>query len=245
MRIVLTGGPASGKSTIINRIMEEFEGVKLIPEVATSIFTYYKVAPPSDTSSMDFWKWLWSVQKLISMHQVSLEEHIFDTSTPHRLDEFVVVDRGLYDNVAYIRRIPYEIQERLYAEEGDKYKPIMNIHHAISRIQKLAEGRHHFYDLVVILKTTAHDKDLYEKLKASNPARYETAEEAFEIEEKIVESYLVAKKMGLVGEVEYINTLDLDKKIETTMEVIRDAYNQFISDRKNLLDKYHMKNVER
>jgi len=223
MRIVITGGPASGKSTIIDAIREKYPNAQFIPEVATSIFLYYKLTPPNDNESLEFWQWLWSVQKLISMHQVTLEEHIFDTITPKRLNEFVILDRGLYDNVAYIRRIPNAIQEQLYHAFGDKYRPIANIYHAISRIQKLAEGKHHFYDCVIILKTTGHEKDLYNKLKASNPARYESAEEAVEIEQKIIESYTTAREIGLVGNVKYVDTLDLKQKTQITLDTIEEC----------------------
>jgi predicted ATPase len=174
------------------------------------------------------------------MHQVALEDHLFDTTTPHRLNEFVVLDRGLYDNVAYIRRIPEHIQNELYRRFGDKYRPIANIHHAISRIQKLAEGRHHFYDLVIILKTTGYDQTLYEKLKASNPARYETADEAIEIEERIVESYLTAKKMGLIKDFDYINTLDLDEKIELTLQSISKHYKNYLQERKSMTEELEL-----
>jgi len=212
MRVVLTGAPASGKTTIINYLKDKFKGI-LIPEVATILISEAGMYPPKKKEA--FAKWLINFQIAVSRTQATWENfHYANEDRGTSGEKVIIQDRGLYDNGAYIMRAK-DIMPLLYRQTGNPlYKPLENMNHAIARILKLS-GDFHYYDKVFILKTTGHEPELYEEARKNNPARYETSEEAVMLENLIQEAYTTAHQMGLVGEVVYVDSLEIDTKIKT------------------------------
>ena len=101
-RIVLTGGPAAGKTTLISRILKEFkqdEGWKVItiPETATELISGFGIKPFGGCVSMlDFQDFVVSdqlhkEQLALKAAQMVPEEHVI-----------VLYDRALFDDKAYI-----------------------------------------------------------------------------------------------------------------------------------------------
>ena len=101
-RIVLTGGPAAGKTTLISRILKEFkqdEGWKVItiPETATELISGFGIKPfGGGVSMLDFQDFVVSdqlhkEQLALKAAQMVPEEHVI-----------VLYDRALFDDKAYI-----------------------------------------------------------------------------------------------------------------------------------------------
>ncbi len=91
-RIVLTGGPCSGKTKIINHLSSQFsDRVLLVPEMATLV-DFSNISRNTEDERRDF-------QTAIYRMQVFYEELI--QSHAERLQRNVICDRGTLDGAAY------------------------------------------------------------------------------------------------------------------------------------------------
>jgi len=90
MRIVLTGGPCAGKTSLIEKFRND-ENIYIIPEIATILFQEEYPAP-------DPWSQEWqnAFQAAVVKRQLEEEEKI-PSDIPN-----VIFDRGLLDGSAYI-----------------------------------------------------------------------------------------------------------------------------------------------
>ena len=101
-RIVLTGGPAAGKTTLISRILKEFkqdEGWKVItiPETATELISGFGIKPFGGCVSMlDFQDFVVADQ----LHKEQLALKAAQMVPEERV--IVLYDRALFDNKAYV-----------------------------------------------------------------------------------------------------------------------------------------------
>ena len=84
MRIVITGGPSTGKTTIINLL--EVMGQKVVHEMATKIIKEGKVLPWVDRVKF---------QAEVLRRQLAAEAAILDFDNP------IFLDRGAFDGEAY------------------------------------------------------------------------------------------------------------------------------------------------
>lgn len=84
MRIVITGGPSTGKTTIINLL--EVMGQKVVHELATKIIKEGKVLPWVDRVKF---------QAEVLRRQLAAEAAILDFDNP------IFLDRGAFDGEAY------------------------------------------------------------------------------------------------------------------------------------------------
>lgn len=98
-KVVLTGGPCSGKTTILRVLREEFgDDVLLIPEVATVFLENGFPVPGRDLPWCEEWQsWF---QSAVLPTQVSLEE-AYVLMAEKRGQGLVVCDRGVLDGAAY------------------------------------------------------------------------------------------------------------------------------------------------
>lgn len=98
-RVVLTGGPCSGKTTILRVLREEFgDEVLLIPEVATVLLENGFPVPGRDLPWSEEWQaWF---QTAVLPTQIALEEAYVLMATG-RGQGLVVCDRGVLDGAAY------------------------------------------------------------------------------------------------------------------------------------------------
>lgn len=85
IKIVLTGGPASGKTTIVNMLKKK--GFYIVPEVATIIFEKIK----SKWKVFDREKF----QDLVLKYQL-----IYESKIP-KTEKVAILDRGTIDGLAY------------------------------------------------------------------------------------------------------------------------------------------------
>src|SRR3989344_5796287 len=93
-KIIITGGPCCGKTTLINHM--QGLGLSVVPESAQQIITESFSDDVKDSYDETF-----SVDKFIDLQwkiarrQIELERGV--------QDDLVFLDRGLYDAVAYLR----------------------------------------------------------------------------------------------------------------------------------------------
>ena len=101
-RIVLTGGPAAGKTTLISRILKEFkqdDGWKVItiPETATELISGFGIKPFGGCVSMlDFQYFVIADQ----LHKERLALRAAQMVPEERV--LILYDRALFDDKAYI-----------------------------------------------------------------------------------------------------------------------------------------------
>jgi len=163
-KVVITGGPCSGKTAARERIKREFTemgySVLFIPETATELITG-GIAPWTMRTPYDY-----------QMMQIRLQiykEKIFGESAlilADKKDVIIVCDRGLIDNRAYMSEDEFV---KAMAEVGLNEETILNS-----------------YDAVFHLSTIAGSDDY---TLSNNEARTESAKEALMLDEKLASAW--------------------------------------------------------
>jgi hypothetical protein len=98
-RIVLTGGPCSGKTTVQKALREEFfDCIVIVPETATLLLKGGFPAPGVDLPWSEAWQA--SLQAAILPLQRSLED-AYALVARERGSQLLVCDRGMLDGAAY------------------------------------------------------------------------------------------------------------------------------------------------
>ena len=149
-RIVLTGGPCSGKSSVMAALKAEFKDVlHCIPEVATIVIEQVGAKPPiGDMLAMkSFQRTIYRVQ--LGFEKVSNRQAIRDGRSA------MLLDRGTVDGAAYMDRGIADLENVCRTTAADEYRR---------------------YRGVVCLEVPP--KDAYEANKANNAARFETYAQA-------------------------------------------------------------------
>lgn len=149
-RIVLTGGPCSGKSSVMAAIKAEFKDMlHCIPEVATIVIEQVGAKPPfGDTLAMKaFQRTIYRVQ--LGFEKVSNRQAIRDGR------KALLLDRGTIDGATYMGRCVAELENVCRASVAEEY------------------GRYHG---VICLETPP--RKIYDANKANKPARSESYDEA-------------------------------------------------------------------
>lgn len=158
-RIVLTGGPCSGKSTIIDIIKRDNPEIHCVPEMATVVISHFGVTPSRDAiKNRQFQRAIYRAQRIFEA-----------TSTQFAISagkKAVVFDRGAPDGAAYFRGGIREFQ--------DFFNTTM-------------EAEYDQYDAVLCLNVPP--SSIYEANKENNPARSETYKEAVDLGERIIKAW--------------------------------------------------------
>jgi CYTH domain-containing protein/predicted ATPase len=161
-RIVLTGGPCSGKSSIMESLKSVVgRRVHCVPETAAIIISQVGIKPvPGDPLAVQrFNRTIYRIQKIFEA-----------TSAEYAISQgkqALVLDRGSVDNAAYMSG-GLEEMENIYKT---------------SRQSEYAQ-----YDLVVCLEVPPFD--VYERMKSNNPARSENYEQAKKLGDRIKEVWM-------------------------------------------------------
>ncbi|MDP2587589.1 MAG: AAA family ATPase [bacterium] len=148
-RCVLTGGPCAGKSTIIALCRVLFGDIlHCMPEIATMVISTMGVKPPADVEARR------RFQRGVLQLQLDFES-ISELQVASDGKRCMLTDRGALDVVPYF---PGGIKE----------------FDAVTRLNR--EWLHHLYDMVIYVEVPP--REVYEREKDNNPARYETYEQA-------------------------------------------------------------------
>lgn len=168
-RVVLTGGPCSGKTTVLEAIRQELgDKVHCVPEVASILIGQVGLKPPADALAMArFQRTLGSVQTLFE-----------DASEQQALDDgkkLVVLDRGLLDNAAYLKGGKGEFESVFGMSVGAAAKR---------------------YDLVMVLEVPP--ESVYREHAGNNPARSEPFAHAAELGLRIKQAWETHPRHALI-----------------------------------------------
>lgn len=156
LRIALTGGPCAGKTTALREVREQFGNqVLVMPEVASILLEHGFPRPGKDVQLCA--RWIDSFQSSVLPVQVNMENE-YANMAAERISRILLCDRGILDGAAYLGKgLPF----------------------FLDRFGLSAEEVYARYDAVVHLESLAvSNPELYEQLQGSNPARYESPEEA-------------------------------------------------------------------
>ena len=197
-RVVVTGGPGSGKTTVMNQIRARNAGadmgkrIKIAPEVATNVISdsdgRIGVKPPYE----DLVRNRWFQRQIYALQRANEELALLDVARYHMGG--VLCDRGTLDNAAYL------------AGRRDEFL------RKVSRSELVDEFAR--YDGVVILGLPP--RDVFERVQASvqNDARLETYEQAMERQEAVEEAYAGHPRIAFVRE------HDLERKMAMAIGAI-------------------------
>ena len=92
-RIVLTGGPCSGKSGIIDLLRGSMDSIRFVPEVATIVIDQLSIRPSTDSLTKKFQKLVRDTQRLFEV--ASFQYAVIEGK------KAVLFDRGTVDGAAY------------------------------------------------------------------------------------------------------------------------------------------------
>ena len=192
-KIVLTGGPGSGKTTVIESIKKNFGGkykIIVVDETASYLINM-GIRPFGDNaiSLIDF-------QELVLRTQMS-KELVVDKAINYLPDDNIIIiyDRGLLDNCAYISKD--EFQEVL-----DRLETKYTTNEFLDR-----------YDLILNLVSR---KDFY--TTENNAARSEDLEQALRLGKKTLEAWLGHKNLKIVPPKD-----DINDKIKEVLNYINEV----------------------
>lgn len=191
LKIALSGGPASGKSTSMSKLenwlTERGKKVFIVPETATELIVN-GIAPGANISMEAF-------QELVLDKQLAKEDlYMRVVDKYYNSDDVVVLyDRSIIDQLAYVER---DVLDKLLAERGYTMADIINR-----------------YDAVIHLVTSAKGTDCY--TTANNAARRETAEEAIIADEKTLAANVIHPHLRVID-----NSTNFEEKIQRVADVI-------------------------
>ncbi len=149
--IALSGGPCSGKSTLITELRARPE-LTVLPEMASVVISQLGINP-AVLSSQDFQKIIYRAQQIFekSSAQMAMMKGC----------QALVVDRGTIDNAAYLPGGLPELEQLLKTTRNNEYER---------------------YGLVLFMDMPP--REVYDQLKANNPARSESYDEALPLSER-------------------------------------------------------------
>ncbi len=167
-KVVLTGGPCAGKSTILSRIQESFpEQVETVPEAANMLIGGGFPLPSDSLPYSE--RWQMTLQDPLFTLQQSLEANHSEIATRTN-KQLLVCDRGLLDQAAYFRGGVSEFLER----------------YNVSDIREII-GR---YSLVIHLASVALlGESAYQQASSAQERVEDTVEQVREAEQKTLEAW--------------------------------------------------------
>lgn len=200
-KIVLTGGPAAGKTTLISRILKEFkqeDGWKVItiPESATDLISGFGIKPFGNCVSMeDFQYFVISDQ----LHKEKLALRGAELVPEENV--LIIYDRAVFDDLAYI---PQEQFEKTLAYFGKTPAEILAGYDAVLHLVTCAKGAEFAYNF-------------------GNAARYEDVSVAREKDDLTLAAWSAHPRVYVVD-----NSVDFEDKINRAIARIYEILGQSV-----------------
>ena len=193
-RIVLTGGPAAGKTTLISRILNEFKQeagwrVITIPETATELISGFGIKPFGGCMSMlDF-------QDFVIADQLHKERIALRAAEAVKEENVLIIyDRALMDDKAYIS--DEEFAEVLSRVDGRTEADVLTGYDAVIHLVTCAKGAEYAYNL-------------------GNAARTESIEHAREMDDRTLRAWSGHPNLSIID-----NSVDFEDKMNRAMREI-------------------------
>ncbi len=192
-KIVLTGGPAAGKTTLISRILQEFkqeDGWKVItvPETATELISGFGIKPFGNCISME------DFQYFVTSDMLHNEEMAMAAAQMVPEDKVLIIfDRAHLDNKAYIS--PEQFKKTL-ARFGKTEEELLQNYDAVLHLVTCAKGAEFAYNF-------------------GNAARYESIETAREKDDLTLQAWSAHPRLYIID-----NSVDFEDKISRAIAQI-------------------------
>ncbi len=193
IKIVLTGGPAAGKTTLVSRILKEFNQddgwrVITIPETATDLISGFGIKPFGNCMSM------LEFQDFVVADQLHKEKLALDAAeVVPEPNVLIIYDRALLDDKAYITDDEFE---HVVGKFGLTTEDILAKYDAVIHLVSCAKGAEFAYNL-------------------GNDARTESIEHAVEMDDRTLRAWSAHPNLKIVD-----NAMDFEKKIQRGMQEI-------------------------
>ena len=190
-KIVLTGGPAAGKTTLVSRILHEFKQedgwrVITIPETATELISGFGIRPFGDCMSM------LAFQDFVIADQIHKEKLALDAAQVVPEDNILIIyDRALMDDKAYIS--DEEFAEVLSRFDGRTEESVLANYDAVLHLVTCAKGAEFAYNL-------------------GNAARTESLEYAREMDDRTLRAWRGHPNLHIID-----NSVNFEDKINRAM----------------------------
>lgn len=199
-KVVLTGGPCAGKSTILSHIQESFpEQVETVPEAANMLIGGGFPLPSDSLPYSE--RWQMTLQDPLFTLQQSLEANHSEIATRTN-KQLLVCDRGLLDQVAYFRGGVSEFLER--------YK-VSDVGEIIGR-----------YSLVIHLASVALlGESAYQQASSAQERVEDTVEQVREAEQKTLEAWSLHPNRIIIEP-----SQNFDKKYEKVTKIVSNQLKQ-------------------
>ena len=220
IKIVLTGGPAAGKTTLISRILKEFKQedgwrVITIPETATELISGFGIKPFGNCMSM------LKFQDFVIADQIHKEKlALWAAEVVPEKDVLVIYDRALMDDKAYIS--DEEFAATLAGFDGRTEKTVLAGYDAVLHLVTCAKGAEFAYNL-------------------GNEARTESIEYAREMDDRTLRAWSGHPNLRIID-----NAINFEDKINRAIREIYRIVGQpepMVRKRKYLISMPDMENL--
>ena len=193
-RIVLTGGPAAGKTTLISRILHEFKQedgwrVITIPETATELISGFGIRPFGGCMSM------LAFQDFVVADQIHKEKLALEAAQVVAEENILIIyDRALMDDKAYIS--DEEFAQVLARFDGRTEASVLANYDAVLHLVTCAKGAEFAYNL-------------------GNTARTESLEYAREMDDRTLRAWSGHPNLRIID-----NSVNFEDKMNRAMREI-------------------------
>ena len=191
-KIVLTGGPAGGKTTLTSRLVKELSSIGyrvfMVPEAATELISQFGIKPFGNCLSMfDF-------QYFVVSSQLHKEKLALEAAQLVPEDKVLIIcDRGVMDDRAYVSQKEFN---QVIARFDLTEKEILASYDAVIHLVSSSKGAEFAYNY-------------------DNAARYETLEQAREKEDATLLCWRSHKHRVVIG-----NSYNFENKIRKAMNEV-------------------------